>query len=87
VIACWRLRVFGRKDITNNWVSALLRLLDREGIFSALNFDVGVYDPANQCDCVKSDVPFSVSGLRVDFKNPNSIITPDAFEPGGADHS
>jgi len=39
----------------------------------ALNFDVGVYDPATRGECVKGDVAvFSVFGLRGHSKS-NSI--------------
>jgi len=56
----------------HNWVSALLPYCDREGMFQALNFDVGVYDPANQV-MRESDVPFFRCPASASIQNPNSI--------------
>lgn len=41
----------------HNWISALLPYCDRQGMFQAINFEVGVYAPANAV-MRESDVPF-----------------------------
>jgi len=68
-----------RKGISPQWAFRVAALfVHREGMFQALNFDVGVYDPANQV-CVKAMSPVFGCGLRVDSKSELDQLRRDAI--------